>query len=310
MKDNRRPFRFGIQQYKAASADEWREKARRAEALGYNILVIPDHIGQGALAYAPALMSIADATATLRIATLVLDNDFRHPALVASEAATLDMLSAGRFELGIGAGWDRADYDVSGIAFDASKVRVSRLEESIQIVKCLFGDDPVTVDGQHYTVRGLTNTPRPVQRPHPPILVGGAGNRVLSIAAREADIVSVMPPGFGSAAGPDMRASSMRRGVDHVRNVAGDRLEHIELNTLLQHLVVTDDSQQAADELARHWRMTTEEALETPWALIGSIDQISETLLEGRERFGLSYWTVHDRFMDAFAPVVARLTGS
>jgi probable F420-dependent oxidoreductase len=255
-------------------------------------------------------MSIAEATATLRIGTLVLDNDFRHPALVASEAATLDVLSDGRFELGMGAGWDRSDYDVSGIPFEAPKVRVSRLEESVQVVRRLLSEHPVTCEGTHYTVHGLTNAPRPVQRPHPPILIGGGGRRVLSVAAREADIVSVMPTGLGMDSMPDLRASSMRRGVDHVRTEAGTRFEHIELNTLLQRLVITDNTHQAAEELAVQWQMTVDEALDTPWALIGTVDQVVDTLRERRERFGLSYWVVHDRYMDAFAPVVTRLAGS
>lgn len=310
MRSTRRPFRFGIQLYQAASRAAWQETARRAESLGYDILVIPDHIGQGTLGYAPALMAVAGATRSLRIGTLVLDNDFRHPALVASEAATLDALSEGRFELGIGAGWDRTDYDVSGIPFDAPKARVSRLAESIQIIKRLFGDDPVTFAGEYYTVRDLKNSPRLVQRPHPPILIGGGGKRMLSIAAREADIVSVMPPGLGSESIPDLRASSMRRGVERVREVAGVHFEHVELNTLLQRLVITDDTRQAAEDLAQKWHMTGEEALETPWALIGTVDQIVDTLRERRERHGVSYWAVHDRMMEAFAPVVARLAGS
>ncbi len=310
MRSTCRPFRFGIQQYQAASRADWRETARRAESLGYDVLLIPDHLGQGVLAYAPALLAVAEATSTLRIGTLVLDNDFRHPALVASETATLDVLSEGRFELGMGAGWDRADYDVSGIPFDAPGVRVSRLEESIQIIKRLFGGSPVTFTGEHYTVRDLENSPRPVQRPHPPILVGGGGPRMLSLAARVADVVSVMPPGVASGAMPDLRASSMQRGVEHVRAVAADRLEHVELNTLLQRLMITDDAHQASEDLAQQWHMTGEEVLETPWALIGTVDQVADILRERRERFGVSYWVVHDRVMEAFAPVVAQLAGS
>lgn len=305
-----RPFRFGVQQDGAGSAAAWREVAHRAEGLGYDVLVTADHIGQGGLPYAPALMAVADATTSLRIGTLVLDNDFRHPALVAAEAASLDMLSGGRFELGIGAGWDRADYEVSGISFDAPGIRVSRLRESIDILKRAFGDDPVSFAGRHYTVHGLQTAPRPVQRPHPPILVGGGGRRILGLAAREADIVSIMPPGVGSGTMPDLRAAAMDRAVERVREMAGDRLPRIEMNTLLQRLVVTDAARRATADIARQWQMTTADAVASPWALIGSIDRIVDTLRERRERWGVSYWVVQGRHMDAFAPVIARLSGS
>lgn len=305
-----RPFRFGIQHDDAASAAAWREAGHRAEGLGYDVLVTADHISQGGLAFAPALMAVADATTSLRIGTLVLDNDFRHPALVAAEAATLDVLSDGRFELGIGAGWDRADYEVSGIPFDAPGIRVSRLQESITILKRAFGDDPVRLAGRHYTVHGLQTAPRPVQRPHPPILVGGGGRRILGLAAREADIVSIMPPGVGSGTMPDLRAEALDRAVERVRGVAGDRLSHIELSTLLQRFVVTDEVQHAAETLARQWQVTPADAVASPWALIGSIDRMVDTLRERRERWGVSYWVVHGRHMDAFAPIVARLAGS
>jgi len=306
---DQRPFRFGIQQYQATSAAEWREKARRAEALGYDILVNADHIGQGGLTFAPALMAVADATTTLRIGTLVLDNDFRHPALVAADSATLDLLSDGRFELGIGAGWDRMDYDVSGIPFDAPKVRVDRLAESVGIIKRLLGGELVTFNGKQYAIHDLTNYPPPVQQPHPPILIGGGGPRMLSIAAREADIVSIMPAGVATGTMPDLRATSMTRGVGRVREAAGERFGELELNTLLQRLVVTDDTRSAAEDLANQWNMTIEDALDSPWALMGTIDHIVDVLQARRNRFGMSYWIVHDRLMEAFAPVVDRLAG-
>jgi probable F420-dependent oxidoreductase len=304
-----RPFRFGIQQHRATSAEDWREKAKRAEALGYDILVVPDHIGQGVLSYAPALTAVADATTALGIGTLVLDNDFRHPALLAADATTLDVLSDGRFELGIGAGWDSADYEVSGIPFDPANIRVSRFEESVQIIKALFTNDSITFAGEYYSICDLKNYPSPVQQPHPPILIGAGGPRMLSIAAREADIVSIMPPGIGSGTTPDLSASSMTRAVGRVRHSAGDRFDQLELSTLLQRLEVTDKARQAAEDLASQWDMTTDDAQETPWALIGTIDQIADKLRERRERFGLSYWILHDRFIDIFAPVVAELAG-
>ncbi|HET7034564.1 MAG TPA: TIGR03621 family F420-dependent LLM class oxidoreductase [Thermomicrobiaceae bacterium] len=304
-----RPFRFGVQQYAATNAAEWAEKARRAEALGYDILVIPDHLGQGVMAYAPALTAAAGATTTLRIGALVLDNDFRHPALVASEAATLDLLSDGRFELGIGAGWDRRDYSASGIPFDSPAVRLRRLEESVRLIKSLLRGEPVTFTGQFYALDALQNSPLPVQRPRIPIMLGGGGPRMLVLAGREADIVSVMPAGLGADAMPDLRASALERAITGLRRAAGERFPRLELNTLLQRLVVTDDAHEAAEQLAGDWQLTPEEALGSPWALIGSADRIVDALLERRERFGLSYWVVQGRHMEAFAPVLAQLAG-
>lgn len=304
-----RPFRFGVQQYAATNAAEWAEKARRAEALGYDILVIPDHLGQGVMAYAPALTAAAGATTTLRIGALVLDNDFRHPALVASEAATLDLLSDGRFELGIGAGWDRRDYSASGIPFDSPAVRLRRLEESVRLIKSLLRGEPVTFTGQFYALDALQNSPLPVQRPRIPIMLGGGGPRMLALAGREADIVSVMPAGLGADAMPDLRASALERAITGLRRAAGERFPRLELNTLLQRLVVTDDAHEAAEQLAGDWQLTPEAALESPWALIGSVDRIVDALLERRERFGLSSWVVQGRHMEAFAPVLAQLAG-
>lgn len=306
---SKRPFRFAVQTHRAESAEDWREQARKAEAFGYDTFVMPDHIGQGLLAPMVALMQAAEVTSTLRVGTLTLANDFREPALMASEIATIDLLSGGRFELGIGAGWDEADYRVAGIPFDPGKVRVDRFEESITILKRLFTEDSVTAKSEHYNIENLVNFPKPVQQPHPPILIGAGMPRMLSFAAREADIISVMPPGLGGPGRPDMSADAMEVSLDRIREKAGDRFDQIELNMLLQHLNITDDRQQAAAELGERWEMTTDEALDCPCALIGTIDQIIETIEERRERFGLSYWTFRGHQMEALAPAVARLSG-
>lgn len=199
---------------------------------------------------------------------------------------------------------------MSGIPFEAPEKRVSRLEESVQIIKRLFGNDPVTFAGEYFTILNLKNYPPPIQQPHPPILIGGGGRRMLSIAAREANVVSIMPPGVASRTIPNLQATSMSRGVQRVREVADDRFDQLELNTLLQRIVITNDTRQVADDLALQWNMTAEDAIETPWALIGTVDQIVETLRARREQFGVSYWVVHDRYIDDFAPVVARLVGT
>jgi probable F420-dependent oxidoreductase len=305
-----RRFRFGVQHYPASSRSDWQEKARRAEALGYDTLLMPDHIGQGGLAWGPALMAVADVTSTLRIGTLVLANDFRHPALLASEAATVDLLSNGRLELGLGAGWDQRDYHCAGIKFDNPSVRIARLQESLQIVKALFSGSATSFEGNHYCIRELEPAPVPYLVPHPPIMIGGGGPRILSIAAREADIVSVMPEGIGGDRFPDLTDQAMLRAIERVRIAAGDRWVDLEINTLIQRFIVTDDPHSSASELSQLSGLTIDQVLASPWALIGTIEEIVEKMNDRRERFGLSYYVVPGWHMDAFAPVVARLKGT
>ena len=182
-------FRFGVQTSRSASREEWVAKARKIEDLGFSTLLMPDHF-EDQYAPVPALMAAADATTTLRIGTLVFDNDYKHPVVLAKETATLDVLSGGRLELGIGAGWMSSDYDQAGMAYDAPGERIARLKEGLAVIKGLFADEPVAFDGKHYRVH-MNGLPKPIQRPHPPILIGGGGKRVLSYAAREADIVGV-----------------------------------------------------------------------------------------------------------------------
>src|SRR5438874_3181345 len=192
----RRPFRFGVICERMQSAEEWITKAHQAEDYGYATLLIRDHVTRepfgDQLAPLIALMAAANATKTLRIGSLVLDNDYRHPVMLAKEAATLDLLSGGRFELGIGAGWLRSEYEQAGMVFESAGVRVSRLEEAIQVLKGLFADRPLTFAGNHYTITNLNGFPKPAQRPHPPILVGAGSKRMLALAAREADIVGIL----------------------------------------------------------------------------------------------------------------------
>src|SRR5580704_4016815 len=186
-----RPFRFGVQEHRASSAKEWKDKARQVESLGYSALYLPDHFGDQ-LGPIAALMAAADATTKLRVGSLVFDNDYRHPTVLAKEAATLDLLSDGRLELGLGAGWMRSDYDESGIDYDAPAIRVDRFEEGVAVITGLLETDgPFSFWGQHYTGTAHTATPRPVARPRPPLIIGGGAQRVLGIAARQADIVSI-----------------------------------------------------------------------------------------------------------------------
>lgn len=306
-----RPFRFGAGAFVADSATAWAETARRIEALGYETLVIPDHFDRH-LAPVPALTAAALATTTLRVACTVFDNDFRHPAMLARELATLDFLSDGRLEVGIGAGWYKTEYDRAGIPFDPPAVRVGRLEEAVCVLKELWRGGPVTFTGRHYTLAGLENWPPPVQRPHPPLFIGGGGKRLLTFAAREADIVAVIaqavPEGGLDTAG-DTEARLAER-IGWVRAAAGDRFEQLELGMLIWRVAVTDDRRTAAEALAAERSLTPEQVLASPYFLIGSVEGIVERLRELRERYGVSYISVFPRDVDVFAPVVARLAGT
>jgi probable F420-dependent oxidoreductase len=306
----RRPFRFGTGSYQARSRDDYLTLARRLEDLGYAILLTPDHFEQQ-LAPLTALMAVAEASSTLRIGSYVFANDFRHPAVLAKEAATLDVLSEGRFELGIGTGYLGPDYATTGIPFDPPGVRVSRLRESIHIIKGLFADDPVTFTGTYYSITGLEGYPKPHQRPHPPLLVAGGGRRLLSLAAREADVVGLMMRSRGG--GLDFSSGSTAataERVEWVRQAAGDRFDDLEFNTLVFGVVVSAHRHQAADDLARPFGLTGEQLLDTVHFLVGTVDQIIEDMQMWRERFGISYITVQQDHMEALAPAVARLAGT
>ncbi|HKB46999.1 MAG TPA: TIGR03621 family F420-dependent LLM class oxidoreductase, partial [Ktedonobacterales bacterium] len=190
------PFRFGVIGEHLSSAEAWSTTARQAEQLGYSTLFIRDHFIPDPFGdqFAPmiALMAAADATKTLRVGSLVLDNDYRHPVILAKEAATLDVLSNGRFELGLGAGWAKTEYQQAGLSFDAPGVRVGRLEEAVQVIKGLFADEPLTFSGTYYRIDQLNGYPKAIQQPHPPILIGASGKRMLAIAAREANSIGIL----------------------------------------------------------------------------------------------------------------------
>src|SRR5712691_1976430 len=305
----RRAFRFGVACAWGDSRHDWREKARKAEQLGYATFLVPDHL-QDHFAPVPALLAAADATTTIRIGSHVFANDFRHPVLLAKEAATLDLLSDGRFELGLGAGYLRAEYEQAGLAFASPGVRVGRLEEAIRLIKQLLREGPMTFTGTHYTVTDLPGLPKPVQQPHPPILMGGGGPRLLALAAREADIVSVVLRSRTDGSGldrTDFAAASMARKVMQVQAAAGERWTTLELSTLIQRAVVTEDPYTPATQLGERWGLPPEQVLESPFVLLGTVAQLCEVLHARREQYGLSYIVVFEPSMDAFAPVVARL---
>jgi probable F420-dependent oxidoreductase len=305
-------FRFGVQTSNAPSAEAWKEKARKIEDLGFSTLFMPDHFGDQ-LAPMPAMMAAADATTTLRVGSLVLDNDYKHPLVLAKEAATLDVLSGGRLELGLGAGWMKTDYDSSGIAYDAPGVRISRFVEGLKIVKGLLSGEPLDFAGTYYTITNHAGTPKPVQQPLP-ILVGGGGKRVLSIAARHANIVGV---NYNLEQGAVNRATMQTGGADitsekigWIREAAGSRFDEIELNVTVFVAIVTDDRDGMAERLAGGMGMSPAEALDSPHTLVGSVGQIVETLQQRREKYGFSYIAFSGDRFEALAPVVKALAGT
>ena len=308
-----RPFRFGVIFDDASSRQDWLDKVRKAEDLGYSSLLIPDHLGEQ-LAPIPALMLTADAT-ELRIGVGVLANDFRHPVFVAKEAATLDLLSDGRLEFGIGAGWTRSEYEQTGISYERAGVRIERLAESVAIIKGLMAEGPVTFRGDHYQISGLEGYPKPVQKPHPPVFIGGGGKRMLSYAGREADIVGInVNLGSGEwrydEQGKDRTAAATDEKISWVREAAGERFDDIELQILTTAVEVTSDRMCAAEEFAAMARMTASEAMEAPSFLVGTPSQISDDLRERRANWGFSYIIVGEKGYEAIAPVVEELAGS
>lgn len=312
---NPRKFRFAIQIFRADSAAQWRDLARTAEDLGYDTLAIPDHFVNQEWSPVPALAAAADATSTLRLAATVFNIDYRHPVVLAKDTATLDLISDGRLEVGLGAGWQRADYVRSGIRFDAPATRIERLEESIQIIKGLWSDGPFRFLGRHYAIDGLESFPKPFQRPRPPILVGGGGRRVLSVAAREADIVGLNANLRQGAISPTVAASvtgsATDRKIQWIREAAGLRFHALELNVLVSTAAVTQRRKEKLESIASVFGWTLTEAAEVPHALVGTVDQISDDLEARRERYGISYVTVQGvEALHALAPVVSRLAGT
>lgn len=315
-----KPFCFGVIAEEMTTREAWIAKARRTESLGYATLLIRDHFAPDYFGhqFAPftALMAAAAATTSLRIGTMVIDNDFRHPALLAKEAATLDLLSDGRLELGIGAGWLETEYRQTGLPYDPPGTRIDRLVESVRIVKALFSGDVVSFTGKHYRIDGLVGFPTPAQRPYPPLLIGGGSRRILTHAGSEADIVGILGSAVGSGVVVDdpreRMAERVAEKIGWVRAGAGDRFPAIELS-MIPTVVITDDRRAATEAVIaeRGWAgVTVEQVWEMPTLLIGTSDQIAAQVMGWRERLGFSYIVVDDATMEAFAPVVARLAST
>ena len=308
-----RPFRFGVTERVAENATAWREKARIVESLGYSTLSLPDHFREQ-LAPIAALMAAADATTTLRVGSLVFDNDYRHPVVLAKEAATLDLLSDGRLEFGLGAGWMTSDYEQTGIPLDPAGIRIERMAEGLTIIKSFFAGGTVSFTGKHYKVTEVEAFPLPAQKPHPPIVLGGGGKRMLQLAAREADILSINYKLSEGRINQNLVRTGMAGATDEkllwIREAAHDRYANIELTVSIFVVNVTDDRASVAEAMSSGIGCEPSDVLEMPHFLIGTIDQIVEDIRARRERFGISYLSIPGDHAEALAPVVEKLTGT
>ncbi|MEX0869131.1 MAG: TIGR03621 family F420-dependent LLM class oxidoreductase [Nitriliruptoraceae bacterium] len=311
------PFRFGVMMNHSmtmpTSGVQWRDFCRSAEDLGYSSLLLSDHLWEQ-LAPGPAVMAAADATEHLRVGTLMYCNDFRYPAILAKEVATLDLLTDGRLEVGLGAGWKDTDYHQAGIRKDPDGVRVDRMVEALEILTGLLGDEPFSYAGEHYTITELDATPKPIQKPHPPLILGGGGPRVLRIAAQKGDIVSINRTLRAGAVGTNARNNSSDAATDQkvhwVREAAGDRFGDLELNMVIPDMVLTDDRRAEAAKHTARFGLDVDDVLRVPHLWLGTVDQICEDLIERRERWGVSYLVVIAADMQAAAPIVERLRGT
>lgn len=281
--------------------------------MGYSTLFVPDHFDEG-LGPIAAMATAAAVTTTLGVGALVFDCDFRHPAVLARELATVDLISEGRLEVGLGAGWKNLDYQRSGIPMDPPKVRVDRMIEYLAVLKGLFGGGEFSFAGEHFTISDLDGTPAPHRPEGPPILIGGGGRRVLRFAGANADIVgvnaSIHSGEVDSAAAQDGHPERIDEKVTWVREGAGSRFEELELNAWLAAAEITEHSSAAAEFLAEVFGVPAADALSSPLVLIGSRAEIGERLAERRERWGYSYHVIPGDQARAFGPLVASLTGS
>ena len=312
-----RPFTFLVDDYTATTAAELGERARRAETLGATTFVIPDHLVP-MMAPIPYLATIAAATERLRIAAFVHNNDLRHPVILAKDLATLDVLSGGRLDVAIGAGWNKPEYDAIGLPFDPVGVRVGRLAEAVAVIKGCFGEGSFSFAGEHYTITDYDGQPKPIQQPHPPIFIGGGGRRTLTLAAREADIVGLAPR-LLSGQRPDPRSitwAATEEKLAWVREAAGDRFGDLTFNVYPSQwpITVTDDLRGEARKVIARMQeragieLTEDEVIASPHVFIGSIERFVEKFQELRERLGISSFMVGS--LDELGPVVERLVAA
>ena len=322
----RRSFRFAVQAFDdPGSGQAWAHTARRVEALGYSTLFGADHYygpGQVAevskhrpteLAPISAMAMAAAATFRLRVGCRVFNVEMHHPVVLAKEMATLDLLTDGRVEVGLGAGWTTAEFEALGKRFDPSGIRIARLAEAAEVIKAHWSGDEFRFDGEHFQVHGFAGRPVPSQSPHPPIMIGGGRPKVLRTAGRLADIVSLNfdngPGRLSAATLASCDADATTRQLEWVREGAGERFDELEIELSAFFVNIGRRSSGIAD-LARRFEVGEEDLVDNPHALLGSVDVVCDVLRERRERYGISYVTVPVYAFEDFAPVVARLAGT
>lgn len=312
-----RPFTFLADDYSATDATGLAERARHAESLGATTFVIPDHLVP-MMAPIPYLATVAAATERIRIAAFVHNNDLRHPAILAKDLATLDVLSGGRLDVAIGAGWNKPEYDAIGLPFDPVGVRVARLTEAVAVIKGCFGESPFSFAGEHYTITDYDGYPKPIQKPHPPIFIGGGGRRTLTLAAREADVVGLAPRILSEQRVDPVSITwaATEEKLAWVREAAGDRFDGLTFNVYPSQwpITVTDDLRGEARKVIERMRersgieLTEDEVIASPHVFIGSIERFVEKFGELRERLGISSFMAGS--LDELGPVVERLAGT
>jgi probable F420-dependent oxidoreductase len=307
----KRPFRFGISFGGTPTRVELVSAIQRAEASGFSVVCSADHISSR-LAVMP-LLSTAAEVSSLRVSPMVIANDYRHPVVVARDSATLDILSEGRFELGIGTGWIKQQYVSAGVSYDDPKTRFNRFKEAVAVIKGCWRGEPFTFSGSHYHLEEVS-APPPFQRPRPPLLIAGSGRSMLTFAGREADIVGISPlrPVASSFDhfGPSLATSGHRieQQLEWIREGAGARFDGIEISVMAHHLEITDDVEGRATDLAASWGSTAGNVLASPHVYLGSVEQIVETLQERRERYGISYVVFLGSDLEQAEPIISRLS--
>ena len=310
------PFRFGLQTHGPIEGMSWTDTAKFAEQQGYSSLLVPDHFhGQ----YGPmtALAAAAAVTTELKVGALVFGNDYRHPIMLAKEMATLDHIAEGRVEFGIGAGWMRTDYDQTGMVYDRPGLRIERMVESLQIIKRCWQEGSFDFAGEHYQIDGYDGLPLPYTPGGPPVIIGGGGPRMLGVAAEHADIVAITANLRAGEVGADAISDSMPEAYDaklaRVGEVLGDRLDDTEINSLAMNTTITDNRDGALEFFAGMFGAPKEHVAQTPALIVGSVDEIVETLQERRDRWGFNYVVVQQnggQGLERFNKVISTLAGS
>ncbi len=306
-----RRFRFGAEMVEPFPGMSWPDSARRLESLGFSTLVVPDHFHEG-LGPITAMTAAAMATTTLKVAPLVLNTDLRHPAVLARELASIDIVSEGRLEVGLGAGYNPLDYRRSGIVMDPAGTRVDRLIEHAAVLKALWSEKPTSFQGVHYRIEDLDGTPKPFSPGGPPLLIAGGGTRMLRFAAQHADIIGVnvsLPSAPSQESARDGLPNSIDGKFEQIRVDAGDRFDDLEFNAWLSVCRATDDVSALGERLSARFGAPADQVLASPFILAGTEAEMIGRLEERRERWGYSYFVVQQASIDDVTPIVARLTG-